>query len=172
MGAKKSKLTWNMKLRSGYEYNSQEDHGDNRNVVAVRGRRRARANPQPVHCRSFGFTVQPGELHSINRHANEFAIQPSDAAREIGQERKPFLTRFIGRSVNGLVQIIRLTPTVLGVMGGVHMLLEYFMQPAIQVHEITVNVAARHSWLYTTIFGDGNEQQIALQKIPIPRWWQ
>lgn len=199
MGANKSKLNIEMKLRSGTEYNLGEtapiqlgqrnNHNVSSNVVDVRresGRRTRRTNQREimghrdVSVSSDSLmdgserSIASGQINQqqmISLHSNGFSVQPIDQIEENTQAISTFLHRTIRQSVHGLVQIGRFLSVILGVMGGVNVLLEYFLQQKTPVHEITVNIVSHRGWLYNYMFGDDEQQYTTIQALPNHRWW-
>lgn len=198
MGANKSKLNIEMKLRSGAEYNLEEtapiqlgqrnNHNVSSNVVDVHresGRRTRRTNQReimgprdsPEDSSDSSDSQEDGSERSIasgqinqqqmiSLRSNGFTVQPIDQIEENIQAISTFLHRAIRRSVHGLVQIGRFLSVILSVMGGVNVLLEYFLQQETQVHEITVNIVSHRGWLYNYMFGDDEQHHTTIQALP------
>lgn len=118
MGANKSKITIDMQLRSGKTYE----------IESVRSDEVSSEDDEPI-------IDEPGTSAQLMVQSHGVPVN-----------RKINVRRIVRQSAFGIWFIIRLIPTILGIIGGVYAVAEFFMEP--EVHEFNVRLESKREWLF------------------------
>lgn len=161
MGSNQTKVkVVKMRLRNGKEYYLPNDQGE---VEAGPSSMSQREDlPMIVHRTQTNESESGAIVQSVVLHGNSQLI-PSRERRGMIPFAEMQNNQSVGRASflrfpsiytgNGILRIICLIPSLLGIIGGINAIMEYIYEPDVIVHE--VHLIRQHCWL-TNLF-QGNE---------------
>lgn len=143
MGNSKSKkISIEMKLRSGTEYNLPENQG-NHNISGM-----------------SEAIVSSGDAAFVR--SDEEVFVPTNEERAVVQYK----------FTNAVRQVVRLLPAIIGGISIISVVAEYFFGCDVQINEIEVHLVQRRGWLYDYLFGPEETVQKTYVTFPTRSWWK